>query len=1480
LSKFEALKLIAKITKILTLPVIIFIVIIGLLYTSLRSYTFQNKVVQVAIAKLSADMQTKITLKKVDIGWWKKATFHDLLILDQAGDTLIYAEKLKIHYTSINRELKEIRLKELTAINTKVHFEKLKNAEKSNYAFFINYFKPKKKKDPRHPKIVWTIIAKNVLVINSQFRYHDYNSPVPSDRRFDQSFIEFNQITGAIDTLKIIDDSLSFRIKNLYTKEKSGLTIMGLSANTIISAKKLGFYNMNLATPYSLLKNQLVMKYNSYDDFGDFVNKVDLEANLENAIVSLKDIAYFYEPWWGQNKIFTLSGVSEGPIKRLDVKQVDLRYGLNTQLQGKFDFSGLPDINNTLLDFSFTKLETNMDDFSILAGIKNLSPELRSIGNIKFKGELIGFSHDFVARGNWETTLGKAKTDLKFAYNPKIGLDAAAYKGKLSTDNFNLAPLIAGSNLSNFSGEITLDGSGLNSKNVNITTQSKINSIIYDNKKIVNALIDGKLAKGLFEGEINVNDPNLDCFFKGNINLNLKQPLIYFDANLRNVNLTYFGLDTGISSISGVIKSNLVGNGIDDIEGNLIIESLKINKNNTTYVVNNAMLLANNNQQKRNIYFYSDILDLSLEGDFRLKNLPLALNNILWNLLPGYFDYQVLKTTEIVDFNLNLKEPELLLNYIPNYLILEKTKLAGAYNSKDNTLAIDLVANKLGIYDIAFQNLQVAINKQKDKPLIFSVSANQLFNKNKPLTDNLLLLGEAANNKLNLQLKTKSDSLNYSAFVDGELLFSKALIDIKINQSDFKINNRNWEISKNGEVQYADGNILLNNIVIGNKTQKLSLNGNISKDPISKLLIDFENFQLGDLLFDLGYLKKDTLKGIANGNISIANFYKIPAIESDFNLKNIVFNRDTLGALDVKIVNLEKNIFKIDGTHITEGPLKGVYASGNINIDEAAENFDLKLALPKSEIKLLSNFMDGLFSNISGFITGEDLALVGKFKKPILTGKIKLEEANFTVDYLNTSLAIAKAEIDISQNAFTIKPCRISDINKKTGIVGGSVNHTGFDKWRFDIAISNIDNMLLLNTTKEQNDLYYGKGFATGYASFKGPIDELDIYMNLKTEKGTKLTLPLESEDARSDIPYIHFKKEANNQNRRVKKAFSNINSIVIEIQATEDAEAEMIFDSKVGDIMRGSGNGDLKFELNKAADLFMYGTYVIARGSYLFTAFNFVNKPFTIEKGGVITWDGDPFDAKLNLTAIYKQKVSLAPLIDPSQYSRQEDYNKAAEGLKAPVDVNSEIKLTGVLFQPKIDFDIDLQGAQTQGNYAIEISQMKTRLANDPQELNKQFLSLLVFNRFLPVNNLQIGTVAIAAPGQSASELLSSQLNNWISDVGFGKLIDNISFDLGRDTGNQRQVVVNIEKVLYERIKFKGAIAAGTAASTASNYSLEYDITKDGNLKLRTNYTPFYFSNLNTVNGQQGLGSRRGTVGVFFRREFETIFKKNNNKK
>ena len=116
------------------------------------------------------------------------------------------------------------------------------------------------------------------------------------------------------------------------------------------------------------------------------------------------------------------------------------------------------------------------------------------------------------------------------------------------------------------------------------------------------------------------------------------------------------------------------------------------------------------------------------------------------------------------------------------------------------------------------------------------------------------------------------------------------------------------------------------------------------------------------------------------------------------------------------------------------------------------------------------------------------------------------------------------------------------------------------------------------------------------------------------------------------------------------------------ELDVTPDAEVQLIFDSKIGDIIKGRGNGNLQMEVNTEGDFKMFGNFRAESGDYLFTLQNLINKKFIIQPGGTIKWTGDPYDAEVDIKGVYKLKASLYDLIKDTTLSDLQDRKRRSK--------------------------------------------------------------------------------------------------------------------------------------------------------------------------------------------------------------------------
>jgi len=239
--------------------------------------------------------------------------------------------------------------------------------------------------------------------------------------------------------------------------------------------------------------------------------------------------------------------------------------------------------------------------------------------------------------------------------------------------------------------------------------------------------------------------------------------------------------------------------------------------------------------------------------------------------------------------------------------------------------------------------------------------------------------------------------------------------------------------------------------------------------------------------------------------------------------------------------------------------------------------------------------------------------------------------------------------------------------------------------------------------------------------------------------------------------------------------------------------------------------------------------------------------KKFDIEKGGKVNWNGNPMKGEMDIKAQYNSSL---PSLDVNEIQNK--------------DVYSIINLNGQLLQPEVKLDIEIPNAN-------DIEQvMLSELTNSEEKLAKQFLSILIMNSFYVedqgvTKNLDNQLVT------STAGLLTSQLNKWLNET-------QDEFDMGirinPGTGgelNSQEVEFFLSKnLLDDRLRLNGNVGTPIGFNTSrvkGNFELEYDIKKDGKLKLTV------FSRSGETTTDQDVQNTQG-VGLFYRLEYDSIFK------
>jgi hypothetical protein len=311
-------------------------------------------------------------------------------------------------------------------------------------------------------------------------------------------------------------------------------------------------------------------------------------------------------------------------------------------------------------------------------------------------------------------------------------------------------------------------------------------------------------------------------------------------------------------------------------------------------------------------------------------------------------------------------------------------------------------------------------------------------------------------------------------------------------------------------------------------------------------------------------------------------------------------------------------------------------------------------------------------------------------------------------------------------------------------------------------------------------------------------------------------------------------------------------------LEVTPDAEIQIIFDSKAGDVMKGHGSSEnLHVTLNKKGDFAILGDYLIEDGVYNFTLGPIINKPFSVENGGKITFNGDLSDAEIDLKASYLNlKASLASVLDDQSMTER-------------VRVEPQLNLSGKLFTPVIGFDIYLPDAD---------EETRTRLRNaisTQEELTRQVSALLLINNFISNGNNSVSTATSASSAVAATslEMISNQVSNMLSQL--SKNVDiglNIRPGSNAISPQEAQLalstqLLNNKVVLNGNFDVRGTGNATTSQLPGNTNQLTGDFNAE--IKLTEKLRFKVFNRFNDTYYTSGLSPYTQGVGIFYNQDF-----------
>ncbi|MDN3723523.1 translocation/assembly module TamB domain-containing protein [Aequorivita sp. SDUM287046] len=1389
--------------------IVLLLVLIVIIFSIPAVQTWAAKKVT---ANLNETYGTDINIQRLGLNWKGDVDIREVYIADHHQDTLIYSKEVQTNIISFQNLINgELGFGDIVLSHAKLYVKTYKDEANDNLSIFAKKFKTDKPSTTP-----FSLFSNDVTLNNSRVKISDENLEKP------EIFV-LDNVNLIANNFNIDDTDVKAEIKTLSFLSSWGIDVKDLQADFSYTETNITLNELYLETTESKLIGDVDLDY-SENGMSDFVNEVMITAHFQDSQLSTNDLNSFYNEF-GPDQLILLNMDFKGTLNNFVANNLFLETG-DTNIQGNYSFNNLLDpekeysivASNHSISSNYFDLRRFMP--TVLGEV--VPAELKELGGFNFSGNTSIIGNELNTNSILLSSIGQATVSLKMGNIDNI--DFAHYKGNVVLKEFNLGRIANTTSLGKMTANLNFDGRGFDKDNVNTEISGTVSSFVFEGYNYKNIVVSGNLKNPLFNGELSINDPNLKLEFKGLIDASAKTNHFDFEADVEFAELNQLNLVTrdSISVFTGKVVVDMDGRTIDDLVGTINFSQTFYQNERDYFYFDDFTVTSTFDGPVRTIEINSpDIIKGQISGEFLIEDIPNLFQNGIASIYANYIPQEV-TTNQYIDYEFVVYN-KIVDVFVPEIQLGDNTRLKGAVSSDQSKFKLDFRSPEIILFENYIGKLNIQVDN--DNPLYNTyISADSVYTGFYNLK-NLDIINKTLNDTMYVRTEfrggqKKEDLFNLSLYHTINPA-GKSVIGVK--KSDITYKNNVWYLNENNnqlnKVVFDDNfkEIRIDSLVLSHENEVIQMAGIMRDSTYKDFKVRFKDVNIGNITPEVDSLR---LNGNMNGSFDFLQkngaYYPNSAVTID----NVNINEIPFGNLKLNIEgNEDLTKYRIN-TSLTNNEVKSIQAVGEIDVSPRNPQILLNLDLNQFNMQAFSPFGGEVITDVRGFISG-NAKVSGSYKSPDILGRFTLENSGLKIPFLNTDFDIENnSQIIVTKNKFEIARTNITDTKFETqGILYGNATHSNFSEWALNLHVEAPERLLVLNTPKEEDALYYGTAFISGRADIVGPIDELVIDVQATTQPGTTFKIPISDTESISDDSFVHFlspkEKEARIKGEDLINEEAKGLSLNFDLDINKNAEVEVVVDQQNNSTLKGRGAGILLIEINTNGKFQMYGDFQIYEGLFDFRYGGVIQRNIGVVPGGNITWDGAPEKANLNLSAIYKTQANPSILLDNPSINR-----------KIPVEV--VVGLNGQLAQPALKFDIDFPNVSSTLK-----SELEYKLKTEEQKQN-QAIFLLATGNF--VNDNYGGSNAFAG---TLADRVSSLVNDLFADQD-GKFKLGLGYTVGDDTPDQETadyVDVTISTKITERILINGKVGVpvggANETSVAGDIEVQWLINDDGSLRM-----------------------------------------------
>lgn len=1317
----------------------------------------------------------------------------------------------------------------------------------------------------------WKIDIKSIDLQHNNLAYNVNDANV-TEGVFDPNAILLDSLTLQASDIVYQNKEAKLNILELKFQEGSGFNIKQFNIEALVNNQRMEFTNLNLQANNNSLAGKVVL---TYDDLNSFMNNpgdARLDTSLQDIYVNISDF-YSFQPDLKNNEyIKALAGSPirgnlnvNGKIDNLNLNSLNIRWR-NTSINGNGSIVNAQDPEKLSFNLPNVRLNSTRADLTKFVSESDLGVKLPE--KLSLQGSFSGNTSKIKTNANLKTTDGDLFVDGNFEMGDKMVFDA-----EVRGDSISLGSLLQNEALGDIQLDIDLSGSGSTVSDLNASLDTKISSFTYNGYEFRDVDITGELENGKGPVNLTYQDTNLDMEAQLMVALDSVSPRfdfnVYMDgADLEAIGLTRRSIKTGFE-LKGWFEGN---SSAYELEAE-IIDGVAV-YNNKTYLLGNFEAAAFVGTDTTSVMVDNRMLDLNLQSNASPGAFSAAINRHFKRYITE--NYQEDSITNPVNLKLDAKISQApILNevFLVNLEELDTVDINVDFIESERKLDASVSLPFVNYYSSEIDSLKLEL-RSDPSDLNFEFAFNEL-NTGPLAIKKTIISGDVLNSKLNLDFSSFYEEKQI-VHVKSELNFQGDTLKFHLEPQDLILNGNPWQIDNANQISFGTEYLDFQNFRLSRNDQEMKLGNDtpgIEKDHLS---LDFKNFKLAALLNYLNPEEK-LAQGQINGNL----VYEEPFGESGI-LANMEINQLQMLGVDLNTLSL-----KGESAGFSQYDFEMALKGGEIDLDltgsyvaaEPSATLDMQLDLNKFQMSALEGFSQGMIKNGDGSFSG-NISLNGTVLEPIYEGSLEFSSAKFNVAMLNENFEFPNETLTLDNQGVYFDNFNIEDANDNSIVVNGKIITENLLNPGFDLDVQ-ADGFRLLNSTEEDNDLFYGTAVVDVDGTVTGDLTLPVVNMDIDIKESTDFTYvvpetELQMQERDGIVIFVNKENPEDilSQTEEESYVISGYD-IFMKIGVDEGATFSIIINEETGDKFQVQGEGDLIFNMYPNGRMALTGIYNVNDGFYEMSLYNLVKRRFELADGSRVSWAGDPFDAQLDVSAIYRVETSASSLMAAQTTALDNGSDKFRQEIPFLVYLNVD----GELMQPTISFGLDMPESE-RGVAGGEVYGRVQTLNSQEQELNKQVFSLLVLNRFFPEGNSTGaggGTMAVARDNLNSA--LSDQLNmlssRLVGESGVQLNFNVDSFtDYQGDGGPQDRTQLDIsaqkafldDRLVVEvgsAVDIQGGNQAGQEATPViGNVGISYLLDEDGVWRIK-GFSRSQYENV--IDGQLVVSG----IALIFTKEF-----------